>query len=70
MNRYFLMDLERTLSMGVPCFWKGNKHGYTYEISHAGIFSEEEAARLVERDMDQRTVKVPLKLVIDLGLQK
>jgi hypothetical protein len=70
MNRYFLMDLERTLAMGVPCYWKGNRHGYTYDITLAGIFSEDIAEEIAKNDYDRRTVLVPLKLVVDLGLTK
>jgi len=30
--KFILMDLERTLSSGVPAFWKSNKRGYSYNI--------------------------------------
>lgn len=70
MNQYFLMDLERTIAMGVPCYWKRNKHGYTYEITQAGIFFKDEAYEIVKADYDQRTVLVPYSLIFDLGLKK
>jgi hypothetical protein len=66
------MDLERTLSSGTPCYWKGNRYGYTYKIDHAGIFSKELAEEIAKNDMDQRTVLIPVKLVnkiLDLQLQ-
>jgi hypothetical protein len=64
------MDLERTLLMGVPCFWKGSRYGYTYDISHAGAFSEDIAKEIVKNDFDQKTVLVPVKLIVDLGLKE
>lgn len=63
---YFLMDLERTLISGVPAYWKGNKHGYTYDIQHAGIFSEESANLIIANDRDKTTVKIPVELAIKL----
>jgi len=57
------MDLERTLASGVPAFWKGNKHGYTYNIHEAGLFNEAEAEKIVKEDFDKRTVQISLKTV-------
>lgn len=65
MERYLLMDLERTLAAGVPCYWKGNRHGYTYEIDYAGVFPKELAAEIAKSDFDERTVLVPYKLAIE-----
>jgi hypothetical protein len=65
-QKYFLLDLERTIISGVPAYWKGNKHGYTYDIQHAGIFDEINANMIVKSDQDQSTVKVPLNLVFKL----
>jgi hypothetical protein len=45
---YFLMDLERTLTSGVPCYWKANRYGYTYNIEHAGIFPKAVAEEIVK----------------------
>ena len=66
MADYFLLDLERTIQSGVPAFWKGNKHGYTYNIQFAGIFSEEIANEIVRHDLDNSTVKVPVRLVTEV----
>ena len=66
MADYFLLDLERTIQSGVPAYWKGNKHGYTYNIQFAGIFSEEIANEIVRHDLDKATVKVPVRLVIEV----
>jgi hypothetical protein len=69
LERYLLMDLERTLISGVPCYWKSNRYGYTYEIEHAGIFSKDLAEEIAKNDYDQKTVLVPYKLIFDLGLK-
>lgn len=63
---YFLMDLERTLSSGVPCYWKAGKHGYTYQIEFAGIYNEAKANEIVKHDLDETTVKVPVKFALKL----
>jgi hypothetical protein len=55
---YFLLDLERTIATSVPVYWKQNKHGYTKSLQHAGLYSEEEAARIVQNDFDNATVKI------------
>ena len=70
MERYFLLDLERTLASGIPCYWKGNRYGYTYEIDYAGIFPKDLAEEIVKNDLDQKTVLVPYKIVFDLALTK
>lgn len=64
MSDYFLLDLERTIQSGVPAYWKGNKHGYTYNIQFAGIFSEEIANEIVKHDLDFATVKIPVRLAM------
>jgi hypothetical protein len=60
---YFLMDLERTLISNVPCFWLGNRHGYTYKITEAGLFPKHLAEELVKTDLDNKTVMVDSRLV-------
>lgn len=60
---YFLMDLERTLSSGVPCFWKGNRYGYTYKIETAGIFPREIAQEIVSNDRNKNTVMISVEQV-------
>ena len=57
------MDLERTLASGVPAFWKSNRRGYSYNIHEAGLYSEEEAEKIVKADFDKRTVPISLKTV-------
>ena len=63
---YILMDLERTLGSGVPAYWKSNKRGYSYNIHEAGLYSDEEAEKIVKADFDKRTVKISLKTVEDI----
>jgi hypothetical protein len=65
-DQYYIMDLERTLTSGVPCFWKGNKHGYTYNLQHAGIYPKELAESIAESDRDKRTVLISLQTVFDI----
>ena len=57
------MDLERTLASGVPAFWKSNKRGYSYNVHEAGLYSEEEAEKIVKADSDKRTVQISLTTV-------
>jgi hypothetical protein len=63
MTDFYLMDLERTLQSGTPCFWKGNKFGYTYKIEFAGIFPKKVAEQIVNSDRDNKTISIPLTLV-------
>lgn len=65
-NDYYLLDLERTLISGVPCFWKGNRHGYTYNLQQAGIFPKEIAESIAASDRDKRTVLISLQTVFDI----
>lgn len=60
---YYLLDLERTLLSGVSCFWKGNKHGYTYSIENAGLFSKDFAEKIVKQDLDKRTIMIHVEVV-------
>jgi hypothetical protein len=60
---YFIMDLERTIKAGVPCYWLGNKQGYTFRIEQAGIFPEEKANEIISQDYDHRTVKLSLTAI-------
>jgi hypothetical protein len=63
---YFILDLERTLTRGVPYFWKRNRHGYTHLIEFAGLFPAGEAAEIVRQDRDKRTVMIEEKVVADI----
>ena len=63
---FYLLDWERTLQSGIIHYWKGNKHGYTFIRASAGLFSEEEASRIVERDRDNKTVMLAKVFVDDI----
>jgi hypothetical protein len=63
---YYLMDLERTVGGNRASYWKRNKHGYTNDITEAGLFPEEEAKHIVESDFNKRTVMIPENVVKDI----
>jgi hypothetical protein len=65
-KRCILLDLERTISNGVPYFWKGNKHGYTTSIQHAGLFAEDFAERIVKSDLDKTTIMIHQDLLFKI----
>lgn len=70
---YYLLDLERTLINGMPYYWLKNRHGYTYEIEEAGLFSEDMAAEIVKHDLDDRTVMININTaaqILQLELEK
>lgn len=59
MAKYYLLDLERTIVYERPFFWKGNKHGYTKSLEHAGLFPKEIAQQIVDHDdIDRTTVMI------------
>lgn len=66
MGQYFLMDLERTLANGRPYFWKGNRHGYTDSLIHAGSFTHDKAVQIAHHDFDNTTVMIDQKLVFKI----
>lgn len=63
MTEFYLLDLERTLSIKQPYFWKRTKQGYTNSLRHAGIFSKKEAELIVKNDRDSRTIMVHKNIV-------
>jgi len=63
---YFLVDLKRTVESGAIAFWKWNKAGYTYKVEFAGLYSKEAASEIVDYDLTESTVKVPVKLLVDV----
>ena len=66
MAEYYLLDIERTIAFAKPYFWKGNRHGYTPHIEHAGIFPEQMAEVIVEGDRDKDTVKISTSKVFKI----
>jgi hypothetical protein len=66
---FYLLDLERTITTGRVFYWKANKHGYTDDITEAGLFTAEAAAEIVYNDFDKRTVTIH-KNVVDKLLKE
>ena len=63
---YYLMDLERTLENGIPCFWKKSRHGYSYSIEDAGLFAKELAEKIVKSDINNRTIMIHINTVAEI----
>lgn len=55
---YYLLDLERTIGLGIATYWKQNRHGYTDRIEAAGTFPEEIAQEIVSKDFDRMTIMI------------
>lgn len=64
--KYYLMDLERTVLAGVPCYWKKNSRGYTYIIMDAGEYEKETAETIVKHDNDHKTIMISKKTVASI----
>lgn len=62
-NKFFLMDLERTINRGITHYWKSARRGYTTKILEAGLYSAEMASEIVKEDPDKRTVMIPFEMV-------
>lgn len=64
LEQYYLMDLERTIANNKPYYWKGNRHGYTDILQHAGLFSKDFAEKLVKQDFDKTTIMISVKTIL------
>lgn len=62
-EKYHLLDLERTIGSRIATYWVQGKHGYTKNISEAGLFNKEEAEHIVDSDFDNNTVMISVKQV-------
>ena len=62
-DEFYLLDLERTIGMGRPFFWKRSRHGYTDTLRMAGIFSRKEAEKIAQLDLDNLTILIEKKIV-------
>jgi hypothetical protein len=62
-EEFYLLDLERTIGMGRPFFWKRNRHGYTDALLMAGIFSRKEAEKIAQLDLNNLTILIEKKIV-------
>lgn len=58
MEKYYLLDLERTIGFGVPTYWKKGANGYTRNISEAGLYSEDSANDHVSNDRGKTTISI------------
>lgn len=57
---YYLIDIARTITNNKKTYWRGNKRGYTKDISEAGIYGELEALTICNNDIDKDTVMLPI----------
>ena len=62
-EEFYLLDLERTIGMGRPFFWKKNRYGYTDLLHIAGIFSRKEAEKIAQLDLDKLTILIDRTIV-------
>jgi hypothetical protein len=62
-DEFYLLDLERTIGMGRPFFWKRSRHGYTDILQMAGIFSRKEAEKIAQLDLDNTTILIDKTIV-------
>jgi len=62
-EEFYLLDLERTIGMERPFFWKRNRHGYTDTLQMAGIFSRKEAEKIAQLDLDNTTILINKTIV-------
>lgn len=62
-EKYYLLDLERTIKSGVAHYWRANKQGYTSNLSEAGLYSKEIAFKIEKEDIDKRTVVISKSIV-------
>ena len=63
---YYILDLERTISSGLPFYWKKSRYGYTYSIEEAGLFPKEIADEIVKKDIQGLTVKIHINTMAEL----
>jgi len=61
MDLFVLIDLERSVKTGVTHYWRAHRKGYTTDPKEAGIYTEEEAVKAVESDIDGTTVKIEIE---------
>ena len=55
-ERYYIIDLERTIKNDRVYYWKAARRGYTTDLAEAGLYSKAEAEDLVKSDFDHFTV--------------
>lgn len=62
-ERYYLLDLERSLGFGRLFFWKNHRRGYTSSLNQAGLYPKHQAEHIVKTDLDLTTVMISQKKV-------
>lgn len=62
-ERYYLLDLERSLGFGRLFFWKNHRRGYTSALNQAGLYSKHQAELIVKNDLDLTTVMISQRKV-------
>lgn len=60
-DKYYLIDLERTIHSGAAFFWCPNSRGYTRDAAEAGEYSGIQAKEKILGDFDRRTVAISLQ---------
>lgn len=65
-SKYHLIDLERSIGHGIITYWNQSCHGYTDKIENAGIFSKLQAKSIVVGDIDELTVMIPTRKIVDI----
>ena len=60
LERYYIIDLERTLYNSSVHYRRRNRCGYTIEKVEAGVFSYIEARKICLSDVECKTVMIPI----------
>lgn len=63
---YYLIDLERSIKSGRVFYWKPANRGYTPSLEEAGVYSEEESQKQIDKDFNKRTVRTSTETVKDI----
>jgi hypothetical protein len=64
LERYYLLDLERTVRFSEPYYWRKDRYnGYTTLLGEAGQYSVIVADEIVSSDYDERTIKIKVKVI-------
>lgn len=68
-DKYYLIDLERTIKSGEVFYWCPNSRGYTKIREEAGEYSGKDARKKILGDLDGRTVAISLQNYLNLFLK-
>lgn len=67
-NKCILIDLERSIKYGYVYYWKARKIGYTTNLDEAGRYDEEEAKKIAEEDLEEKTVVINESVIDNIGI--